>query len=374
MKRYLKIYTFLSAASLFLSCKEETNKEKAVETAPASDIVISEAEFKEKDLALVQMKEQNFPTIITTTGRIEVPPENQITISAFVGGYVNELSLLEGSEVQRGELLLTLENPEYVALQQEYLEVFEQLNFLKADFERQRTMLEENITSRKNFLKAESTYKTHLARANGLKQKLQMLNINPKDVEAGTITSKISIYSPLDGKVSQVNVTRGMYVPPTHNIMEILNTEHIHLELTLFERDIMRVEEGQTITFTTPEISSENFKAEVYLVGRSIDSENRTLPVHAHIPDSLGNRFAVGMFVDAKIAAEENLQPALPMTAVQESSIGTFAWVLKENSGGSFEFERQLIESGEIRNGFISIKNLQDFEGKQILSGFRKSQ
>jgi membrane fusion protein, heavy metal efflux system len=149
-------------------------------------------------------------------------------------GYVKRNPLLVGDAVKKGQALITLENPEYIEIQQEYLEVAEQLKFLKADFERQETLFEEQVTSEKRFLQAESEYRRNLAMFNGLKQKLQMLNINPAAVEQGKITSEITIYAPISGSITAVDVSKGTFVGPQDRIMEIVEKEHMHLELNSF--------------------------------------------------------------------------------------------------------------------------------------------
>src|SRR5690606_22930616 len=128
-------------------------------------------------------------------------------INAFVGGYVKRNPLLVGDAVKKGQALITLENPEYIEIQQQYLEVAEQLKFLKADFERQETLFDEKVTSEKRFLQAESEYRRNLAMYDGLKQKPQMLNINPAAVEQGKITSEITIYAPISGSITAVDVS-----------------------------------------------------------------------------------------------------------------------------------------------------------------------
>ena len=143
-----------------------------------------------------------------------------------------------GDKVKKGERLLSIENPEFITMQQQYLETAEQLAYLKSEYERQKTMFEENITSQKNYLKAESEYKSAVARTNSIKKNLEMLNINPVSVLEGNIVSQVNIFSPIDGYVTKILVNTGTYVSPADKIMEIMNTDHIHLELKVLKRFI----------------------------------------------------------------------------------------------------------------------------------------
>src|SRR5690606_28427438 len=153
--------------------------------------------------------EKSFPQTVHTSGIIDVPPQSLAVISAFSGGYIKNTPLLVGDAVKKGQRLVTLENPEFITLQQAYLETYEQLTYLKSEYERQKTMFEENITSQKSFLKAESEYNTSLGRNNSLAKSLQMLNIDPASVIDGNIVSQVDIYSPIDGDVTEIFINTG---------------------------------------------------------------------------------------------------------------------------------------------------------------------
>ncbi len=250
----LQYITTLLSAFLFMACGESVNKsENATIKVEENRIEISKAQFEGGKMQLGKLSEQDFPLVVQSTGMIDVPPQSRAIISSFAGGYVQKTPLLVGNKVRKGQVLATLENPEFVEMQQSYLETAQQLTYLKSEYDRQKTLVEEQISSQKNFLKAESNYKSALAIYNGLKKKLQMLNINISAVEAGNITSEITLYAPIHGSVTKMNISKGTYVSPADEIMEIINTDHIHLELAVFEKDILKIKEGQKIVFNIPE-------------------------------------------------------------------------------------------------------------------------
>ncbi|RAJ12605.1 efflux RND transporter periplasmic adaptor subunit [Arenibacter echinorum] len=328
----------------------------------ANKINISKAQFDGENMELGRLSQQNFPVEVEVTGTIDVPPQNKAIVSAFAGGYIKRTPLLIGNKVKKGQPLLTLENPEFVQMQQEYQESFEQLNFLKSEFERQKSLVAEQITSQKNFLKAESEYKRNLARYNGLRQKLKMLNISPENVEKGILASETTIFAPIDGSITKVNVSKGMYVSPADEIMEIVNTDHIHLELSVFEKDIMKVKKGQIIRFKISEASQEYYEAEVYLVGTSIDSDSRTVQVHGHLHDDENHNFAVGMFVEAAIITSNQSSNALPNESfvVQDNNQYVLSLVSEGNEG--YVFENKAVVIGDSYNGYTAITEMGDLK------------
>ena len=361
------IYVILFSLVLVACGNSEKSNETANEqTENTNEIVVTASQFEGEKMQLEKLTKHTFNQTVKTNGMIDVPPHNKASVSTFMGGYITKTPLLIGDKVKKGQLLVTLENPEFVEIQQQYLEIAEQLNYLKSEFERQQTLFKENITSQKNFLKAESTYKSSLAQYNGLRKKLTMMNINPSSVEQGQITSKVNLYAPIEGFITKVNVSNGTYVSPSNTILEIVDTEHIHLELSVFEKDILNIKKDQKIYFKIPEASEKTFEAEVHLVGTTIDETSRTVKVHAHIDDEKQANFIVGMFVEAEIVTSSINSFALPKDAVVEIEGNYFALVLN-NKTDNYIFEKIKLKIGNQTEDFIEVLNTSDLKDKDIL-------
>jgi len=363
--KYISIYILLFAF-VFTACGNETNSTPEVAPTAPDYTSITKAQFESENMAFGRLRTFNFNESINVNGMIDVPPQSKSSISTFIGGYITKTPLLIGSEVKKGQLLVTLENPEYVEIQQNYLEVAEQLNYLKSEFNRQKNLFEEQITSEKNYLKAESAYKSNLAHYNGLRKKLQMMNISPERVVQGQISSTINLYAPLSGTVSNVNVSNGSYVSPSDVILEIVDTDHIHLELMVFEKDIMKVKKGQKIRFQIPEASEDTFDAEVHLVGTTIDEASRRVHVHGHV-DNEDEHFIVGMFVEAEIITDRSNKMGLPKEALVSLDDDTYVLVLEEEKEGEFQLQKVKLDLGKQTEDAVEVLNTEDLKNKQIL-------
>ncbi len=361
----LYIFTFLS---LFMACgNSESDSAASIETDSHDDeISLSKAQFTSEDIALGNISKHTFNETVTVNGMIDVPPHNKSRVTTYMAGYITKTPLLVGEQVKKGQLLVTLENTEYIELQQQFLEVSEQLNYLKNEYTRQKTLFDEKITSEKNYLKAESTYKSNLAFYNGLEKKLQMLNINPKSVLSGNMTSTINIYAPIDGHITKVNVSNGVYVSASDEIMEIVDIDHMHLELSVFEKDIMRIKKGQKITFTIPEASQKTFNADVHLVGTTINENTRRVQVHGHI-ENVEDNFIVGMFVEAQIKIDEVKGMALPNQAVIAVGDDHFILVLEEQTAEGYVFRKTKVEIGKQTEDYTEIVNAKNLLNKDII-------
>ncbi len=341
MKRYITI-TLLFAATLNQSCGNKTEVNETAEE-PTNEIVISKKQFEFNKMRIGSLEMQSFNTTVQTTGQLDVPPQNKVLVNAKMGGFIKSTPLLLGDYVEKGATLIIIENPEFIQLQQQYLEHKQQIKYLEAEYNRQKTLNNEQITSEKNFLKAESDYKSTLATLKGLEKTLSLIGVSSQSLTEENISSSARITAPISGTISRLNVTTGSYVSAIDPILEITNADHMHLELEVFEKDAMKIKKGQQITFTIPESGDIEFPAEVHLVSKTIDANQRTVRVHGHIADSLHSNFAVGMFVSAKIVVAQKELTALPISSISEAGNQTYVLVLSNTDEENYYFTQKKV-------------------------------
>jgi RND family efflux transporter MFP subunit len=349
MKKSLYIITL---SLVLFSCKESKTEE--VEQKDNGLTTVTSAQFKSSGMEIATPTEQDFDVTVKASGKIDVPPQNRAKVNTFMGGYVKSTTLLVGNKVTKGQALLTLQNTEFLDIQKDYMEVAEQLNFLKSEYDRQKTLYDEKITSQKNYLKAESEYRRAKAMHQSLRAKLVLLNINPKNVEKGNLTSTITIFSPITGDIVIMNANVGMYVAPSDVILEIVDTDHLHLELAVFEKDILNVKIGQKIHFKVPEASKDVFNAEVHLVGKSIEGNDRTINIHGHLDDAIKQKLLTGMFVEAEIIIDSKKGLAIPTEALVTENNKNFVLLL-DNEKNGYTFKKVSVTIGEKSEKFVEI-------------------
>ena len=370
MKTYI-----LKSALLFLilgvivSCDTSKTSEKENEANEINEniIEITSSQFKNSIMELGKVSSKTFTNGIKTNGYIDVPPANRAKVSAIMGGFVKNSPLLIGDYVKKGQFLLTIENPDFIEIQQKYLEISEQISYLKSENDRQKTLFEEKITSQKNYLKAESVYKSALASHNGLTQQLRLMNIKPENVISGKITSTIAIYAPISGSISKVYTSVGEFKNSSEVLLEIIDDKHKHLELVVFEKDILNVKKDQAIRFNIPESSSKSFNAEVHLVGKSID-ENRTVKVHGHLENE-NEPFLVGMFVEAEIITDSTQKMALPTNSILEEDGDFYVLALNSKNDSAYIFEKVKITLGLKSEAWVEVMDSNLKEREILIKG-----
>ncbi|MFH6771318.1 efflux RND transporter periplasmic adaptor subunit [Gaetbulibacter aestuarii] len=321
-------------------------------------VSISKSQFESSGMALGKISNQTFYTTVKANGMLDVPPENKASVSAYFAGYVKDLRLLPGDKVKKGQVLFTLENPNYIQMQQDYLEAKSKLDFLKSEYDRQKTLLAENITSKKSFLKAESDYRVTLAQYQSLEKKLRLMNINPSTLTGANLTSAIKVYAPISGIVTDIETAQGMFLNPSDVALIITDGSQLHLELKVFEKDLPSIKEEQPIKFHLQD-SDSIYEGEVHLINKSINTRDRTINIHGdliHMEDA--KLFAPGMYIESDIITSSQKFDALPSEAIVNVENANYA-LLKT---GATSYKKVLIQVGITSNGYTQVLNAKDFD------------
>jgi len=339
----------LAIALLLTNCtgkKAHTSEAIEVAGSPETGLILTQAQFETMQMEWGSPVMEEFSEELKVQGMVKVPIEGMQTISAYFGGYVSGLRLLEGQAVRKGEVLFYLENPEFIRLQQDYLDAKSQLAYLKADFERQKTLYGEQIAAQKNYLKAEADYQSTLVKAESLKKQLAMIHISVEELKPESIKSRVPVFSPISGFVESVHVVPGAFLPASEKAISLISKSHLHVELSVFEKDAIRVKKGQKVSFYLPDMPSKKYMAEVFVVGQSIN-EQRFVNVHAELADeSHADELVPGMFVDATIGSDPQQGWSLPSNALIETEDGYYVLVQKGKTETGFELKKILVKVG----------------------------
>ena len=306
------IFVFIFSISL-LSCgsNEQATETGALEVADATSesITLNDEQAKIIQISTTTPEQRIMSDQVKATGMLDVPPQNLVTISAPLGGFVSETNLLQGTRVKKGETIVKLRHPDYIKLQQDYLENKSQLTLAEQEWKRQEELSKENINAQKTLQTARAEYDKAKARYQALSASIRLMHLDAATIEKGGIQEEISIPSPISGYVTQVNVNLGMYAAPDLVMFKIVDTEHLHAEIQVFEKDILKIKPGQQIRFRLANETKER-TAKVYLVGKEI-SEERTVRIHGHI-DRHDPSLLPGMFLSAVIETGNNKSNSLP--------------------------------------------------------------
>ncbi|MGB5928448.1 MAG: efflux RND transporter periplasmic adaptor subunit, partial [Cyclobacteriaceae bacterium] len=279
------------------AAKEEHHEEK-------NNVELTQAQYDQANIELGSIEKRVIGSELMVNGIIDVPPQGNISINMPYGGFVKYINMLPGTSVKKGQLLATIENPEFIQFQQDYLEGLANQEFLKAEFDRQQELYNEKVASGKSFQQAKSNYLANEAKIKTMEARLKLIGINLAKIRDGIVATSVSIYSPVTGSVREVYTNMGKYIHPQDVIMDITNAEDLHVELTVYENDIPKIKKGQRIRFTLANTPDQWREAEVFLLGSSV-REDRSVTVHGHL-EQMYEDLLPGMYVTAKVETDSN--------------------------------------------------------------------
>lgn len=366
----LKYNIILIAATVLLgvACGNKNQPEVAETTTDSTaeeSVHLTSTQFNNAGIVLGKAVSQNINQKIKANGKLDVPPQNLVSISAPYGGFLKSTTLLQGMHVHKGEVIAQMEHPDYIQLQQDYLENKSTLTYLKNELDRQQELAKEEVNSRKTLQKAKTDFEVMQARVNGLRAKLELINIDVVKLEKGTMQKVVALTSPINGYVTKVNVNIGAFVTANTVLFEIVDTEHLHAEISVFEKDIHHIKIGQKVAFTLANETQERF-AKVHLIGREI-SDDRTVRVHCHLNQE-DKDLLPGMYLTAYIDVKASTNNTLPSNAFVDFEGKSYVFLLSKKLNDSYTFTRIEVEKLGEENGFTAFTSTQDLSNKEIVT------
>jgi cobalt-zinc-cadmium efflux system membrane fusion protein len=294
---------------------------------------------------------------------VDVPPQNIVSVSFPLGGYLRYTKLLPGMHVNRGEVIADMEDPAIVQLQQDYLVTEARLAFLEKEYQRQKELNADKVNSDKTLQQVTADFASQRIMLRGYAEKLRLIGIDPDRLGEKNISRRVSLRSPINGFVSRINVNTGKYVQPTDVLFELINPDDIHAAISIFEKDLGKVRIGQQVKVSFVDEPEKEYDAEVILVNRNVD-ENRVATAHCHFrthPPQL----LPGMFLNARVMVTDATVPVVP-----EGALVRYAnrqYVFTESGKGVFLMRE--VTTGDKDKGMVEIRSGQDsLIGRKIVT------
>jgi cobalt-zinc-cadmium efflux system membrane fusion protein len=379
---YIYIASLVLGIGVLNSCKKSEHKHSSTKEVHHQE-TDSHTEHKEEHSDRVMLtKEQahvlgiskgkitqrNMSGYIQANGTIEVPPQNEAIITTSLGANIVSIKVIEGEEVKKGQVLATISHSDIISIQTDYLQTYNELNYLEQDFQRHQKLYDANVGSGRDFQKAKSAYLSAKGLVKGYESQLGLLGLHPKKIREGEISSTAPVKSTIDGFIELVGVKTGQYVQPQTALFEIVNTEHIHADLMVFEKDIKNVRNGQKVKLSIKSLGEEEMTGKIFSVGKSIEEGPKALHVHVEIDGHYEN-LIIGMYINARIIIDEKQEQAFPEEAFIKQ--GERLYVFKVEEKEKLEFEPVEVIEKNSALGYVSFvfKTKQDADAEFANSG-----
>jgi len=359
----MKYLYIISLFVLLAACGSKKEEEKATPKPEVANLVtLTAAQLASAKLETGKVEEKSISTIIKVSGKIDVPPQNMVSVSMPLGGFLRSTKLLPGMHIIKGEVIGVMEDQQYIQLQQDYLTTRSKLVYLEAEYNRQKELNQSKATSDKMYQQTQMEFQTQKINLGALAEKLKLIHINPQNVSEANISKSVNIYSPITGFVSRVNVNIGKYVNPSDILFELVNPDDIHLNLQVFERDLSKLVIGQKLVAYSNNDPKRKHLCEISIISHDLSPE-RTADVHCHFEDYDKTLFP-GTYMNAEIKLKSQQSPALPEESIIVYEGANYVFVQKSAD----KFLMTAIEAGTKENGFVEIMNSSSIAGKTIVT------
>jgi len=377
IKSIISTSLFSLFAIFLLSCNSnnssDTEEQNHGHESEKNTVTLNEKQQRSIGLKTGTFIMRNLTTVVKTNGQLEVDPGNKAEVTAIMGGNVKSIGVFVGDKVKKGQVLVVLEHPAYISLQEKFAEIANNLEFLRQEYKRQKELYENNIGAAKNYQKAKAEYHTAKAKYNGLKSRLKMLNLSPSSVEAGNITGTINILSPIEGDVSKINIKLGTYVETGKPMFEIINNHALHADFLIYEKDIHQVKPGQVIHFTVANHPDKEYTAHVFAIEKTFDPVSKAVHIHSKINENTAGLIQ-GMYISGHLHTDNKYVKTLPNDAIVKEGTKSYLFIVDQeehqpaNAPEETTFKMVEIIQGIKDEGYTEIKLTSDLpEGTSIV-------
>ena len=362
---FITMKTVIMAGMLILalsSCNQKppanAEQEKPEESSEGglTAVVLTAQQFTALGMKADTLSKRNFSSVVVANGELEVLPQNEASVTAIIGANITSIEVFEGKKVNRGQVLAYLSHPDLLNLQTRYLNAWNQLQYAEKEYQRQKRLYEEQVGSGKDFQKTQSDFLSLTGEVKNLEAQLKLLKLDTEKIKQGDIVEQVPVISPINGFIEKVNVKTGQFAEPQMQLFEVINNDHIHADLMVFEKDIYKVKEGQNVTFSIESLPGAILSAKIFAVGKSFEQNPKAVHVHAEIENKKGLLIS-GMYITGRIATGEDYAFALPEGAIVNTD-GKQVIFISEQDKDSWKFEPVEIVTGQQEDGFVEIKLL----------------
>ncbi|MDT3368834.1 MAG: efflux RND transporter periplasmic adaptor subunit [Bacteroidota bacterium] len=303
-------HTILCALAILTACNSSSDTKQEMPTSVTADsatVISPDSTAYSQPYDSTSIDGTTAATAINKVsfnGTLIIPPQNFASVTMLMGGIIRSTNLLPGSYVKKGTLLATLDNLDFISLQQTFLESQAQTEYLKSEYNRQLVLSKEEVASVKKLEQSKADYLSMKSKMEAAAAQLSLLGISTQSLLKNGITPALEIKAPVNGYIGKVKVNVGKYLNEGDILCEIINKQETLLRLTTYEKDLKDIRLGAKVWFRVNGMGTKTFEAKLISIGQEVDETSRSLEVFAKVISEDPN-FRPGMYVTAQIEKSE---------------------------------------------------------------------
>ncbi len=262
---------------------------------------------------------------IRSTAVIEPNGRRIAHVGPRIAGRVVEVTAVLGQEVEEGSVLAELDSLELGRAKADYLKAKADVEVARAEYEREKRLWEQNISSEKDYLEARGRYVRAVTQLQASREALRLLGLGDEEIDAlrwgggdDHPPSHFPLLSPFAGTVIEKHIVLGELIRPDDKPFTIADLSTVWIQIAVHEKDLPYVRPGAKVKVRVEAYPDEVFEGEVTYVSDTVDEETRTARARVEIANRR-RLLKPGMFATATLAVPEKAGGrgvVVPLTAV----------------------------------------------------------
>jgi cobalt-zinc-cadmium efflux system membrane fusion protein len=288
---------------------------------------------------------------LVANGTITYDGNHVSVIASRAEGRVARVRADLGQRVRAGDVVALVESPEVGQSEGDRERAEAAVDVAQRNYEREKRLYEQSISSQKEMLEAENAYRTAQADLKGTQAKLRALGA--ATASGGTF----GLASPISGIIVERHATPGQIVGPETDLFTVADLRHVWITVDLYETDFGRVRNGARAQVMPSALPADTFPGKVTFAGGIVDSVSRTIKVRVQVENE-SQRLRPGMFAQVRIATPRKVTDgslAVPELAVQDLD-GIPIVFVAEAGAGRFTARRVTL-GGRTGGGMLAVRD-----------------
>ena len=349
------IWIMISATAMFAGCSGTTSGNRGENTGTGHLIKITREQFSAEQMQLGNTEWRTFGEVFQTNGIVTCSPETKAEVHSFVSGIIKSIYVNPGSYVRKGQELCEIQSKEFINMQQEYLSALARLQALELDYQRVKTLYDEQISSQKDYLAVESEYNMLKAKIKALQAEFHILDVNITKLEEGNLSPFLAVHSPINGYIALLNADLGEFVETQTVLMKVIDNTDLQLYFYVYQENVNKLKKGQLLKIYSPDNPGEIYHARVISIGKAIDPESKSIPCIAKPEDKLRPLFVDGMYFQVDIIIDTVNALAVPEEAILKAGERSYVLVKEKEDDSGLYFRKEEVKTGMVSDGFVRI-------------------
>lgn len=360
---WIMVIALFSIVSMFFSCTSTERNPGEIKTNSIETLLtLTKKQFEGSKMEMGSVLDTVFHSFVKTSGFVDVPEQNKMVIGSYYGGKVSDIYVVTGQYVVKGQRILSIDNPEFIDMQRDFIETGVVVKNLSLVLERQQKLASGNVISQKDLHLAEAEFMIASAKHKSLEEKLKLIHFDTENLNVNNISSQAVIKAPFSGSISRILVAKGRWLNQDDQAVEIVNTSILLARMEVFEKDLSYLKTEQPVYLQLPDRTDLSFKGKISAISQQVDKDKRSAGLIVGLQAENHGNLMPGMFLTGNIAVDNFKVDCLPEDAVIEIDGRSFVLMLLNETETDYNFKRIEVFPGRSMFGLTELVKTTDIK------------